>query len=163
MRMSGQSAREMTTKLGGGAPKCPKCGKSVYHAEQVVGAGKTWHKRCFTCTSCNKSLDSTTITEHDSKVMCPFFFFLLLIIYVITWSEIPLCKLSPFYWANFWINWNTTDLLQSMLRIQLWPAYFWFCRRRCHGAYCVRTLTLSPNKYFTEIYMSDHQFQAKDS
>jgi hypothetical protein len=35
-------------------PKCPRCGKAVYHAERVLGAGKEWHRSCLTCYQCNK-------------------------------------------------------------------------------------------------------------
>ena len=33
-------------------------------------AGKKWHKRCFTCRSCGKGLDSSTLGEHDGEIFC---------------------------------------------------------------------------------------------
>lgn len=59
----------MASKFGG-APKCPRCGKSVYHAEQIIGAGREWHKSCFACKICNKRLDSTTATDREGEVYC---------------------------------------------------------------------------------------------
>lgn len=54
----------------GGADKCPRCGKSVYAAEKVVGAGSSWHKACFACKDCNKKLESTTVTDKDGELYC---------------------------------------------------------------------------------------------
>ncbi|KAJ3132080.1 hypothetical protein HK101_004638 [Irineochytrium annulatum] len=54
----------------GGAPKCPRCEKSVYAAEQITGPGGMWHKMCMTCKECNKRLDSTNLTEKDREAYC---------------------------------------------------------------------------------------------
>ena len=51
----------------GGAAKCPRCDKSVYMAEEIVGAGKKWHKSCFTCKDCNKRVDSTTVNDKEGR------------------------------------------------------------------------------------------------
>ncbi|TFK20436.1 hypothetical protein FA15DRAFT_759367 [Coprinopsis marcescibilis] len=52
-------------------PKCPRCQKSVYLAEQVVGPGrKFYHKPCLACKSCNRRLDSYNLLEHDEEPYC---------------------------------------------------------------------------------------------
>uniref|UniRef100_F1LFV0 Cysteine-rich protein 1 n=1 Tax=Ascaris suum TaxID=6253 RepID=F1LFV0_ASCSU len=51
-------------------PKCPKCGKSVYAAEEMVAGGYKFHKFCFKCSLCNKLLDSCTVAEHGSELFC---------------------------------------------------------------------------------------------
>ncbi|PAA63771.1 hypothetical protein BOX15_Mlig014215g2 [Macrostomum lignano] len=51
-------------------PKCPKCNKAVYAAEEKLAAGKKWHKQCLKCGLCNKFLESTTIAEHDGDIYC---------------------------------------------------------------------------------------------
>uniref|UniRef100_A0A7S3YDB8 LIM zinc-binding domain-containing protein n=1 Tax=Lotharella globosa TaxID=91324 RepID=A0A7S3YDB8_9EUKA len=54
----------------GGAPKCPRCSKSVYKAEEVIALGKSWHKMCFTCASCRKGLSSTNVCDAKGEVWC---------------------------------------------------------------------------------------------
>ncbi|NXN88253.1 CSRP2 protein, partial [Bombycilla garrulus] len=54
----------------GGTEKCSRCGNSVYAAEKVIGAGKPWHKNCFRCAKCGKSLESTTLTEKEGEIYC---------------------------------------------------------------------------------------------
>ncbi|XP_018360703.1 PREDICTED: muscle LIM protein 1-like isoform X3 [Trachymyrmex cornetzi] len=51
-------------------PKCPKCDKSVYAAEERVAGGLKWHKTCFKCGLCKKALDSTNCTEHERELYC---------------------------------------------------------------------------------------------
>ncbi|KAL9850918.1 cysteine and glycine-rich protein 3-like [Geothlypis trichas] len=50
--------------------KCPCCGKSVYAAEKIMGGGKPWHKSCFRCAICGKSLESTNVTDKDGELYC---------------------------------------------------------------------------------------------
>ncbi|KAG9327598.1 hypothetical protein KVV02_003843 [Mortierella alpina] len=53
------------------SPRCPRCSKSVYSAEQVIGPnGASWHKSCFTCRECNRRLDSSTLAEHEGEAYC---------------------------------------------------------------------------------------------
>ncbi|KAG5897031.1 hypothetical protein JTB14_021753 [Gonioctena quinquepunctata] len=46
---------------------CPKCGGFVYAAEQMLARGRAFHKTCFKCGDCFKSLDSTNVTEGPDK------------------------------------------------------------------------------------------------
>jgi len=52
-------------------PKCPKCGKSVYAAEERVAANHKFHKGCFKCALCSKMLDSTNCAPHEEKDKLP--------------------------------------------------------------------------------------------
>ncbi|KAB5593733.1 Cysteine and glycine-rich protein 3 [Ceratobasidium theobromae] len=55
-----------------GAPaKCPRCSKTVYAAEQIIGPGRqVYHKICLKCTSCNRRLDSYSLVEHNREPYC---------------------------------------------------------------------------------------------
>lgn len=55
-----------------GGNECGRCGGSVYSAEEVLGAGLSWHKNCFTCKECRKRLDSTTVHENidEQDIYC---------------------------------------------------------------------------------------------
>ncbi|KAF3856659.1 hypothetical protein F7725_017382 [Dissostichus mawsoni] len=59
----------------GGSDVCPRCGKTVYAAEKVVGGGNSWHKGCFRCAKCGKDSSpqpSPIETERSSvKVATP--------------------------------------------------------------------------------------------
>uniref|UniRef100_A0A8C1I624 Cysteine and glycine-rich protein 1 n=1 Tax=Cyprinus carpio TaxID=7962 RepID=A0A8C1I624_CYPCA len=57
-------------KKFGSTDSCPHCSKVVYAAEKVMGAGKPWHKTCFRCLLCGKSLESTTVTDKDGELYC---------------------------------------------------------------------------------------------
>ena len=75
----------------GGAEVCPRCDKSVrelknpnchtvhlthfllrqvFIAELMRGAGKAWHKSCFTCLECKKRLDSSLLCEREGELYC---------------------------------------------------------------------------------------------
>lgn len=50
---------------------CPRCGGAVFAAELMLAKGRNWHKACFKCKTCNKSLDSTTHNDGpDRDIYC---------------------------------------------------------------------------------------------
>lgn len=70
---SEMSNKPTTVSSGGDAgtgPKCPRCGKTVYDAERAIGSTVPWHKACFRCKGCNKSLDSTNQNTHEGEIYC---------------------------------------------------------------------------------------------
>uniref|UniRef100_A0A8C4Q5R1 Cysteine and glycine-rich protein 1a n=1 Tax=Eptatretus burgeri TaxID=7764 RepID=A0A8C4Q5R1_EPTBU len=56
--------------MWGGGNSCGVCNKVVYHAEEVQCEGSYYHRSCFRCMVCRKSLDSTTIATHESEIYC---------------------------------------------------------------------------------------------
>lgn len=49
---------------------CSGCGKVVYAAELVLGAGNKYHKACLKCCQCGKRLDSTNMVDRDFDLYC---------------------------------------------------------------------------------------------
>ncbi|KAL7061955.1 hypothetical protein AAHC03_01191 [Spirometra sp. Aus1] len=60
--------RTVSPKSGG----CPRCGQRVYDAEKAIGCpgDLKFHKRCFRCKVCSKSLDSTNICTNEDEIYC---------------------------------------------------------------------------------------------
>ncbi|KAF7320808.1 Cysteine and glycine-rich protein 3 [Mycena chlorophos] len=56
--------------FGGDNPKCARCTKTVYFAEQVKAVGKIYHKGCLRCVECNALLDSNRLRDHDGEPLC---------------------------------------------------------------------------------------------
>ncbi|XP_023289981.1 muscle LIM protein Mlp84B isoform X2 [Orussus abietinus] len=50
---------------------CSRCGYPVYAAEQMISKNRIWHKRCFSCGECHRSLDSTNLNDGpDGDIYC---------------------------------------------------------------------------------------------
>eukprot|EP00456_Euglypha_rotunda_P012767 TRINITY_DN1368_c0_g1_i27.p1 TRINITY_DN1368_c0_g1~~TRINITY_DN1368_c0_g1_i27.p1 ORF type:complete len:108 (+),score=16.81 TRINITY_DN1368_c0_g1_i27:109-432(+) len=50
--------------------KCPRCGKSVFSAEEVKAVGKRYHEDCFKCANCKSSLTPIDVQDRDNEVYC---------------------------------------------------------------------------------------------
>lgn len=64
---NGESTLNSVPELKGPRPTdgsgCPRCGIVVYAAEQMISKSNSWHKRCFNCADCHRSLDSTNLCD----------------------------------------------------------------------------------------------------
>jgi cysteine/glycine-rich protein len=49
---------------------CPHCGLRVYFAEEVKALKRKWHRICFKCQSCKKTLEPSRCTEHQGQLYC---------------------------------------------------------------------------------------------
>merc|ERR1711934_920882 len=51
-------------------PKCPRCQKTVYFAEQQLVLGKPWHKICVKCAGCSKKLEPGNFQDREGDIYC---------------------------------------------------------------------------------------------
>lgn len=50
---------------------CPRCGGVVFAAELVLSKGREWHRKCFKCHDCHRTLDSIIACDGpDRDVYC---------------------------------------------------------------------------------------------
>ncbi|KAJ2452027.1 hypothetical protein EV183_003205 [Coemansia sp. RSA 2336] len=56
--------------FGTQAPRCPRCTKAVYPAEERMGPEGPWHKTCFKCRDCGHSLEPHTMYEREREIFC---------------------------------------------------------------------------------------------
>ncbi|CAF3534903.1 unnamed protein product [Rotaria sp. Silwood1] len=47
---------------------CPRCSKTVYLAEGIKAAGKSFHKQCYTCAHCKGSISGARYSEHYGEL-----------------------------------------------------------------------------------------------
>ncbi|OQR68260.1 hypothetical protein BIW11_13018 [Tropilaelaps mercedesae] len=50
--------------------KCKRCQTTVYPAECVRAEKAQYHKKCFTCKECKKSLSAESYHSHESELYC---------------------------------------------------------------------------------------------
>jgi len=69
-----QTDAPLAEKLGLKAAEgegCSRCGYCVYAAEQMISKNRIWHRRCFNCADCHRSLDSTNLNDApDNEIYC---------------------------------------------------------------------------------------------
>ena len=59
------------SRFGGGGDKCPRCDKTVYFAEAREGPNNVkFHKACFSCVTCRKTLSDSTFSERQGEIYC---------------------------------------------------------------------------------------------
>ncbi|EGD82204.1 LIM domain-containing protein 2 [Salpingoeca rosetta] len=68
------TAKNTHRKAGGWKPPqadaCAVCTRPVYYMEKVAADNKVYHKTCFKCSECKKTLSTGTYAALDGKVFC---------------------------------------------------------------------------------------------
>lgn len=50
---------------------CPRCGGAVFAAELVLAKSREWHRKCFKCFDCRRTLDSIIACDGPTdEVFC---------------------------------------------------------------------------------------------
>ena len=64
-----EQAKKSEGKMGNNnsAKECARCSKSVDVVEEVVAAGKSFHKDCFRCKECNSALTVQSASSHQGE------------------------------------------------------------------------------------------------
>ena len=56
---------------GGGGNNCAVCQKTVYYAEQKKALGNVYHKQCFKCSDCGKTLATVgDASDKEGELYC---------------------------------------------------------------------------------------------
>lgn len=55
--------------------KCTVCAKSVYAQERLSADEKVFHKACFKCSECKKTLALGNYASMDAKTFCKYLSF----------------------------------------------------------------------------------------
>jgi cysteine and glycine-rich protein len=57
--------------FGGASKKCGKCNKSIYHNDpQLALGGKSYHKSCARCATCNGYLSIKNFSTSGDRLLC---------------------------------------------------------------------------------------------
>lgn len=51
-------------------PKCAICDKTAYPLESISAVDKVYHKACFKCDVCKKTLNISTYCGYEGKIYC---------------------------------------------------------------------------------------------
>jgi len=70
MRASAMIFAKGPDHLSAGTVSCGVCSKSVYDMEKLVADGKTFHKNCFKCAECQKSVGLGSYAALNGKIFC---------------------------------------------------------------------------------------------
>ncbi|KAL3103233.1 hypothetical protein niasHS_002419 [Heterodera schachtii] len=52
------------------ASVCKRCLQRAFEAEKLIAAGEVWHKRCFRCLRCGRSLEPGKFSDRDGEIFC---------------------------------------------------------------------------------------------